>query len=177
MTTVSYFAYGSNMLRERLLARCPGSVLRGRATLPDSRLTFDKVSKDGSGKCAFEPSRGDAMAGVLWQVPEAELGKLDQLEGVGSGYERCEIAVQEVGGTCDALTYRATKTKYGLLPYDWYLALVVAGAQQQGLPSAVVERLQQVRSRRDPKLQRRQRLEALDVLRSAGFGEVADGLQ
>lgn len=176
MTSVLYFAYGSNLLKERLLARCPSTKYQGIAALIDHRRTFDKASKDGSGKCAFESSPGDAVEGVLWLIPEGELEALDRLEGVGVGYERWQVAVQENGDTREALTYRATQTKIGLLPYDWYLALVVAGAQQQRLSPAVVEGLRLAPSQRDTDFQRKQRQEALNTLRAAGFGEMADEL-
>lgn len=52
---IYYFAYGSNMLTERLIARTPSARPVGTSLLPGHRLTFHKRGRDGSGKCdAFE---------------------------------------------------------------------------------------------------------------------------
>ncbi|MFT4256152.1 MAG: gamma-glutamylcyclotransferase family protein [Pseudoxanthomonas sp.] len=178
MSTHLYFAYGSNLLRERLLARCPGAIFIGRACLPGHRLTFDKVSRDGSGKCAFVPAQNSRVEGVLWEIPDVELPKLDRMEGAGHGYERDTVTVTLVdGGQCDALTYRATECEPGLKPYDWYLALVKAGAEQQGLPDEVRVMLAGMQALLDPLPERPARQEALEVLRKAGFEEVARGLE
>jgi hypothetical protein len=48
---VLIFAYGSNMLERRLTARTPSAIPVGTAYVEEYRLTFDKVSTDGSGKC------------------------------------------------------------------------------------------------------------------------------
>jgi len=177
MPTTAYFAYGSNMLRERLLARCPGATRVGLARLPAHCLNFDKASNDGSGKCAFEPCAGTDLLGVLWLIPDAELAALDRAEGAGRGYERQRIEVlMDDGGSREALCYRVTESKAGLVPYDWYHALVVAGAEQNALPQAYLTWLRGVRTQHDVDLQRRSRREALDALRKAGFTEVADAL-
>jgi hypothetical protein len=166
-----YFAYGSNLLRERLLVRCPGLTYAGRATLPAHLLAFDKVSTDGSGKCAFAPAAGDKVQGVLWNVPEIELGRLDLSE--GRGYERDIVKVvcaeqQEY----DAITYRASHRSNGLRPYDWYLALVLAGAEQQGLPQPYIDSLRATPFHSDPDTSRPTRREALAAIEAAGMVEV-----
>ena len=134
MQSIIYFAYGSNLLRERLLARCPSLSFASRAVLAGHQLAFDKASIDKSGKCAFVRAEGENVLGVLWDVPNEDLGELDKHEGVGNGYEQCIVSVaREDGNTVEAVTYRATKHQQGLQPFDWYLALVVAGAVQQQL--------------------------------------------
>lgn len=178
MPSTLYFAYGSNLLRERLLARCPGITYAGLATLPGHRLTFDKVSNDGSGKCAFEAfnDRANEVRGVLWNVPVAELGELDRVEGAGYGYERCQVIVRQVSRECEVLTYRATNRQAGLQPYDWYLALVLAGATQQGMPEAYIDRLRERPFRQDSDTARKARMEALEALAAADMLHVLEAL-
>lgn len=171
------FAYGSNMLRERLRARCPGIVFAGRATLADHRLTFDKVSDDKSGKGALGAAAGEIVHGGLWQVPDDEMVALDDAEGRGYGYERSTIGVAaEDGTTCDVLVYRATKVRPGLRPYEWYLALVIAGAMEHDLPGAYIDKLRAQPFDVDPDLGRKRRLDALAALKAAGRMEVLDDL-
>ena len=171
------FAYGSNLLRERLRERCPGIGFAGRAVLAGHHLTFDKVSADGSGKGAFDAATGESVHGVLWQVPDDEMVALDVAEGRGHGYERSTIGVvTEDGTTCDVLVYRATNTRPGLRPYDWYLALVIAGAMQHDLPHAYIDRLRAQPFDVDPDPTRKGRLDALAVLKTAGRMEVLNDL-
>jgi AIG2-like family. len=173
MQVITYFAYGSNLLRERLLARCPNLSFVGRASLPRHRLTFGKVSLDGSGKCAFEQAEGEEVLGVLWNVPEQDLVVLDKHEGVGHGYERCTVSVErEDGSTGEAVTYRATTPRCEQPPYDWYLALVVAGAMQQGLARVYIDRLCVNRLRIDADATRKTRCEALEALAEANMTHV-----
>lgn len=49
MASVQYFAYGSNMLTERLQARCNSAIVRCVASADEYRLGFSKKSQDGSG--------------------------------------------------------------------------------------------------------------------------------
>ncbi|MCE5232632.1 MAG: gamma-glutamylcyclotransferase family protein [Mizugakiibacter sp.] len=177
MTTIRYFTYGPNLLRERLLACCPGVVHVGRAALPDNRLVFDKASADGSSKCAFESAEGEAVHGVLWDVPEDRFPALNLAEGTDDGYKRCMVeVVPEGGGVVEVLAYRALRRWVDVPPYDWYLALVVAGAQQQGLPQAYIERLRATPFVADDDLHRAERVAALALLQQAGMANVLASL-
>lgn len=169
MTHLVYFAYGSNMLRERLDARCPHVRLLGNAVLDDHRLTFDQFSHvDGSGKGGIVPVPGEQVPGVLWTLPPGDLPALDLAESAGRGYERTGVTVTRADGeTMEAITYRPIDLREDLQPWDWYLALVVAGAEQQDLPDAHVSRLREVRAAVDPEHERPGRLAALDALRRA----------
>ena len=157
------------MLRERLAARCPSLIALGRAELREHALTFDKPSVDRSGKCAVRAEAGSIVHGVLWELNEAELDALDQAEGVGQGYERTNIVVQFDGGSAEVLGYLATRADSSLVPYDWYLSLVLSGAEQQQLPLEYVNRIRSTSNRPDPKQDRLTRLQAIDALRRAGF--------
>jgi len=169
MTDLVYFAYGSNMLRERLDARCPNVRLLGNAVLDGHRLTFDQFSHvDGSGKGGIVPAPGERVPGVLWTLPPGDLPALDLAESAGRGYERAGVTVTRAGGgAVEAITYRPIDLRGDLRPWDWYLALVVAGAEQQGLPGDYVGRLREVRAAVDPEHERPGRLAALDALRRA----------
>ena len=51
---INYFAYGSNMASERLLARIPGARKVCNTILHDHRLRFRKSDNGKSGKCDIE---------------------------------------------------------------------------------------------------------------------------
>src|ERR1700756_1898091 len=91
--TMIYFAYGSNMLTNRLLSRCSDAKTIGPAFLTGYTLCFDKRSRDGSGKCTIghtaRPS--DIVHGVLFTVPQSQLPSLDRAEGKGAEYDRIVV--------------------------------------------------------------------------------------
>lgn len=169
MTELVYFAYGSNMLRERLDARCPNVRPAGNAVLHEHRLTFDQFSHvDASGKGGIVPAPGSRVPGVLWILPVSDLPALDAAESAGRGYQRVSVPVtREQGDVCEVITYQPIDLRSGLKPWDWYLALVVAGAEQHELPDAYVQRLRETPSAADPEAERPGRLAALDALRRA----------
>ncbi|TVQ58520.1 MAG: gamma-glutamylcyclotransferase [Rhodobacteraceae bacterium] len=165
MTSLAYFAYGSNMLPERLRARCPSAAVAGAAAAPGFRVAFAKDSRDGSGKATLL-NADNAQPGVLFRLAADELPALDAAE--GADYDRVEIALS--CGT-RALTYIAKRPDLSLLPYDWYLALCVAGAARQALGEALLGRLRAEPWRTDPLPVRPSRLIALRALSQAGFAD------
>ncbi|NIP58911.1 MAG: hypothetical protein GWM92_11370 [Gemmatimonadetes bacterium] len=85
---VLVFSYGSNMCRERLLARAPSARILGRAVLSGHALRFHKRSNvDGSGKAdAYLTGRDrDRVWGVLALFSREDKEALDRVEGVGTG--------------------------------------------------------------------------------------------
>lgn len=173
MPTFLYFAYGSNMLTERLNARCVSARFVGVAEVYGYGLVFNKTSVDGSGKATLVERDGVSEAGVygcLYDLDVQDRGALDACEGVG--YERLDLFPVRCGARdVSAVTYIAKPDAIDptLKPYDWYLALVVAGAKQNGLPPDYVTRLEAVAGDADPIADRQRRQEALQVLAAAGY--------
>ena len=158
-----YFAYGSNMLTRRLTARTPSAAAVGTGFVEGYRLSFDKVSSDGSGKCDIEPTNNtaDRVYGVIFRIAAAEAGALDDAEGLGRGYRKGEVQVVTSDGTSPAVAYFATEKDPARRPYHWYKAFVVEGAIEHALPQAYIDGLRAVASQPDPNASRRARNEAL----------------
>jgi hypothetical protein len=158
------FAYGSNMFSRRLKERTPSARATGIGFVNQHRLTFDKVSRDGSGKCDMEATinPADRVHGVLFRISKAEESALDAAEGLGAGYKKGEFEVMTSKGMCAAVAYFADKKNPRLLPYHWYKALVIAGAEEHGLPNDYVELLRKVKSQ--PDLDSKRRLESEAIL-------------
>lgn len=173
-----YFAYGSNLLSARLQARTPSATIVAQALLPGHTLRFHKRGSDGSGKCdAFAAdTSGAALHGVVYEISSAELPDLDAAEGAGRGYRRTNVEVQTpTGQRIAAATYIATAIDASLTPYDWYRALVLAGAIERRLPVECIERLRAITVTTDPDRARSDRHFALIPLNlrpliSAGAG-------
>lgn len=169
MASVQYFAYGSNMLTERLRARCNSAIVRCVASADEYRLGFSKKSRDGSGKATIWRDAASRVYGVVFELDETELPMLDKAEGARSGYDRIKnFQVQAVAldRALDVITYIAGPgyTDPKLKPYDWYLKLVITGARQHGLPSQYIDEIEAVQSIPDPQPDRQSRLEALKLL-------------
>lgn len=167
-----YFAYGSNMLTKRLQNRCPGAVSKELAYADDWIVKFSKLSKDCSGKATLSPKNCCRTPGMLFEIPDAEVCCLDKSE--GAGYERCDtfyVQLAESGKIVPVATYLATFTKPDLKPYDWYLALVIAGAREHIPDEDHHEMLRQVTYMRDPCGDREERMKAMKVLAEAGYSD------
>lgn len=159
MGSLRYFAYGSNMLLRRLQCRVPSARVVSRGFVRGRRLTFEKVGVDGSGKCDMprvrEPER--RVYGVVFEIDARERPELDNAENVGWGYRVSGVDVVVDSSCMRALTYLAIQTDRRLRPFEWYKAFVVAGAIENGLPEAWIERLQSIDASRDPDEGRRRR--------------------
>ena len=174
LNSFSYFAYGSNMLLERLQQRCPSAQCEGIAIAHGYEIEFSKISKDTSGKATLKNSNDNEAGayGVLFTLQGDDLTKLDRAEGLGFGYDRInDFSVRRLvdDELIKAKTYLAPPAYLdnGLLPFDWYLNLVVAGAKQNGLPSDYVRDLRAIPSIVDPQPTRGSRAVAIEVLSNA----------
>ena len=166
MGSLLYFAYGSNMLTERLTARVPSAVPVMTGKVVGRRLDFAKRSMDGSGKADMPLQPGAVVQGVLFQMTQDDLRALDVFEGAGRGYEQQWVKVERMDGTtAEAISYVATDRVPDKNPYDWYLALVIAGARQHGLSSDYLSQLYTTKFGIDDDVDRPLRLEALALLR------------
>ena len=170
--TILYFAYGSNMLTARLTARCDSAIPTGIAYAENRVIEFSKRGIDGSGKATLRRATGERTPGVLFEIPKTQLGLLDRAEGVGNGYERYnKIPIQRPDGAriVPVTTYLATSREPKLRPYDWYLALVLAGAYEHGLRDDHLAALSREAYLPDPDVDRQSRREAVQALDEAGW--------
>ncbi len=164
-----YFAYGSNMLPARLQARCSTARVISTATAQSFGMEFSKPGKDGSGKATLVRSDlpDAATPGVLFEIERSELHLLDTAESAGYGYDRLDdfpVTNNSTGETAPATTYIACAPVPELVPFDWYLALVLAGSHYHSLPQEHNDRLRSIRHVVDTDHSREGRIEALRAL-------------
>lgn len=172
MAMLLYFAYGSNMLRERLVARVSTARAVAVGVVRDYRLDFAKVSKDESGKGDIVSSIGGEVWGVLYEFDASQKADLDKHE--GPHYLAREVVVSTTEGDQAAWAYTAQPHRRdpSKVPYDWYLALVVAGARQGRLPAAYIQTLENTLFSADADECRTERTKALSALEEAGLTSV-----
>ncbi len=132
---ISYFAFGSNMNPSRIkkrLGRIPESC---GGMLKDYSLCFNKINdrKTGAGYANIVPVENVNVYGVLYQVSEDELSKIDCCEGINDGhYSRKDVAViLNSGKNVSAVTYVACSKRIAenLLPEQEYLNHLLAGRE------------------------------------------------
>lgn len=171
---IQYFAYGSNMLTLRLQERCPSATVRQVAWAEDRSVNFFKSSTDGSGKATISLTAGHRAFGVIFDLDKADLPALDRFEGAGKGYDRIDDFSVRMEGSDQpirAVSYLASPSSIdrSLQPYDWYLALVVAGAREHALPPEYIVHLEATAAKADADVNRRSRLQALALLNRLSF--------
>jgi len=134
------FAYGSNMSRPDMRARCPGATALGTATLAGWRFV---INPDGYGSIAPRP--GGVVYGVLWELTARDLAALNAYESLDSGlYRRRVLAVRWNRRRAAALTYLArARARARGRPRPGYQEIIVAAARDWGLPGRYIEVLEQ----------------------------------
>jgi hypothetical protein len=131
-----HFAYGSNMSRALMDARCPGADALGTATLSGWRFV---INPDGFGSIAPQP--GGRVHGVLWRLTARDLAAVNAYESVDSGlYLRHNLPVRWGARQATALVYIACRQGEGT-PRPGYIDLVVAAARDWHLPDEYVRSL------------------------------------
>ncbi len=149
----------------------------GLASVAGYALRFHKSSKDGSGTATLMPAKDETVYGVLFEIAEDEQKLLDRAEGRGYGYDRDDafaVRCLKTGKEIRAATYLAAANAINasLVPFDWYRALVIAGATQHGLPDDYIATSTGVAARPDPDLLRNGRRDPLAALEAADFGHL-----
>ncbi len=74
---------------------------------------------------------------------------LDEIEGLGSGYDGIELDMPEYG-TCFSYIAQHAYLDDTLQPYDWYKAFVLAGARFHRFPRAYLEHIETTLAILDP---------------------------
>ncbi len=147
-----YFAYGSNMLLERLQTRVRSAKKLGVAYLAKHTLSFHKQSVDGSGKCdAFYTGQdADGVYGVIYRIDDTERERLSLAEGKGYCLHTRFVTKQRKKWRVCVFLAESQSIRENLQPYSWYKELVLLGAIQNQLPKDYIERLKALEATEDP---------------------------
>jgi gamma-glutamylcyclotransferase len=148
-----YFAYGSNMDWDQMRERCPSARFVGVALLPDYELAFTRKSvKRGCGVADAVPKRGSAVWGVVYEIGDLDLGKLDTCEGYRPGREKnsyyrreCLLLLDGNGERpLTASTYFGDPQPNPPPPNAEYKNLLLSGARRWRLPKAYIRQLEAI---------------------------------
>jgi len=129
-----YFAYGSNMSRTGMRARCPNARAVGPARLDGYRFF---VGVDGWG--SVKPSRGDRVYGLLWRLTPRDIAAMHAYELLHAGlYVVRTLPVRLGARRVPAMTYLLRRRAFGR-PKPGYVELIAAAARDWKLPKRYIE--------------------------------------
>ena len=132
-----HFAYGSNMSRKGMAARCPDGEAVGPAILEDYRFI---IMSDGY--ASVEPKLGQDVYGVLWRLTPRDLSGLNAYEGLQAGlYRRVMVPVPFDRARLNTLVYLGHTSAEGT-PRPGYMESVIEAAQEWELPKDYIASLQ-----------------------------------
>ncbi|MBW1689895.1 MAG: gamma-glutamylcyclotransferase [Deltaproteobacteria bacterium] len=118
---MNYFSYGQSMDNEKMREWDVEFSGRNRARLLGYRLEFNKISLENpdEGYANIVQFENGIVEGLLYEIREEDLSKLDEHEGCPDQFERIEVEVlSDSWQRVKAFTYgaRPDKVKSGLKP-------------------------------------------------------------
>lgn len=129
-----YFAYGSNMDRAAMAARCPASRAIGSARLVRHRFV---LMREGYASVVRDPGRD--VHGLLWDLALRDVAALDRYEAIDSGlYHKITQAVVTPEGPRRALVYVGSNDGGGRPPRG-YIEAILRAAREAGLPPRYID--------------------------------------
>ncbi|MBT3970848.1 MAG: gamma-glutamylcyclotransferase [Euryarchaeota archaeon] len=146
---ILHFAYGSNMDLNRLDKRIGNVSSTQRACLSGFRFEFNKLSyRLNTVYANIMLDLDSTVWGVLMNITQQQLDKLDISEGVENGHYRQEkvIVVTDDDVEHEAITYFAEErwVKDGMKPTETYRNYVITGSNEFDLPQEYIERIKKI---------------------------------
>ena len=148
-----YFAYGSNLDCAQMKTRCSSARFICKAVLKDHRLAFTRQSKKRQcGVADVVPAKGQNTWGVVYEIDEKDIGKLDNEEGYKpdrplekNSYVRAErVVFDEKDNQLTVSIYIANRQEGDHYPNQEYKDFIVNGAKYWQLPDWYVEMLKNI---------------------------------
>ena len=129
-----YFAYGSNCDPAIMAKKQVKFTSRKRGRLSGYRLRFNKLAlrerlPEGIGFANINEDPSGLVEGIIYEVVDEDVARLDESERYPDHYGRISIIVESDGGPIECQTYQAQpdKTADGLVPSRNYLNHILAG--------------------------------------------------
>ena len=152
------------MLTARLQERCESAMPLGLAHARGYSLVCNKLGRDGSGKATLVAAKTGAFVhGVLFRIRSYDRPALDRAEGGYHRHDTFEVYANSDGQTVSATTYIAPpeSCSHELKPFDWYVALILAGSEEHGIAKMAMRGVSELRSVMDGDTERAQSMFAL----------------
>ncbi|KAK5982149.1 Cyclin N-terminal domain-containing protein [Trichostrongylus colubriformis] len=139
-----YFAYGSNLLKDRIRVQIKGAEYECNGVLKNFKLEFvaSPYSRWRGGIATIKETPGAEVHGCVWRVPHEFAAELDLQE---SGYHRLSVPVECTNATIECRTYQYSNiTATSAAPSPHYKTVIVAGAIEHSLPEFYIKSLKEI---------------------------------
>uniref|UniRef100_T1IZ91 gamma-glutamylcyclotransferase n=1 Tax=Strigamia maritima TaxID=126957 RepID=T1IZ91_STRMM len=140
-----YFAYGSNMLTERIRINNPSARKVAIAFLQHYRLDFNLYGKAWHGAVAtIVPDHDNCVWGVVWQISSNDMVNLDKQE---FGYDAMTVLVHSAQGChlqCRSYAVPSGPRPVDARPSPIYKNVIIKGAIEHHLPQDYVDQLNKI---------------------------------
>ncbi|TMS35291.1 hypothetical protein L596_002724 [Steinernema carpocapsae] len=141
-----YFAFGSNLLDERIKVQIKGAEFESTGFLDGYRLEFYDEGRRWRGAVAsITEDPNSHVWGCVWRVPNSFAAELDKQE---SGYHRLNVTVKmsSDNSTVVCRTYQySNPERQPRPPSPHYKHVIVSGAVEHELPEHYVEMLRKIK--------------------------------
>ncbi len=125
-----YFAYGSNLWRRQMTARCPEHRDAGTGKLKGWRWIIT-----ARGYASIVVSDEDYVLGTIYELSSSDERNLDRFEGVAQGsYLKVIMPVDVEGRSLGCLVYIDPVTEEGK-PKEEYVSRINNGIRDAGFPA------------------------------------------
>jgi hypothetical protein len=131
-----YLAYGSNMNKAQMSARCPTAEFAGTSVIRDYGLRFHHHAN-------IESAKGERTPVLVWKLQTKDEGKLDSYEGFPRSYVKAYFTVKIDSRTITAMAYVMTPEKIARgknqAPDKNYFESIAEGYRDEGLDETALE--------------------------------------
>jgi gamma-glutamylcyclotransferase (GGCT)/AIG2-like uncharacterized protein YtfP len=135
-----YFAYGSNLKRDRLRDRVGAWSSEENCFLEGYRLTFDS-----RGKADIIEEVSSKVYGVIYGLSEQQMRALDTYEGVSNNvYRRSTVSVTVVAGRVDAVVYVKVNSSTFHVPNEQYLNFIIEGLAEHCFGQDIIDGVKRI---------------------------------
>jgi len=134
-----YFAYGSNVDKERIRKRCRSARIIAVGKLKNHEIIFNMIGNKSEGKgggiANIRRANGSHVYGVLYRIDAGELDKLNTLE-ISMNYEieKLDISVSELVSATAIVYICKEKSEDIYVPTRSYKEFILNGMKERKFP-------------------------------------------
>lgn len=131
-----YLAYGSNLNREQMAARCPTARVIGMSVLKDYRLLFR--GPHAGAVATVEPYKGGSVPVLVWELTPTDEAALDRYEGWPFLYGKETVKVKLDGKSVKAMVYIMNGGRPLGQPSCYYYSVILKGYKEAGFDLGIL---------------------------------------
>ena len=143
---MTYFAYGTLLDENAMRGIAPSVKSLGILRLKDYRMGFGQCARPGATGCMLEPDPGATMYGVLYDLSQEDMDKLDgaAVSGTEMRVHVPVTLIDDDGNEVSSVTYTIPGNPPQISPSDDYVRPILNGPSDLALPEPYVQHMKQL---------------------------------